>query len=85
MARHSREGELLMAKLYAVVCRNPTGHETIIRSLVFGSAREAERAAAKRDRLPTAVAHGFRHRVALVVENPRQTGPSDKYLLAETP
>lgn len=72
-----------MSELFAVVCRHPSGHDTILRALVFTERDEAGRAANKRDRHPNAIAFGFEHRVEVVTENPQQTGPNDKYLIAQ--
>ncbi len=72
----------MIRELWAVVCVHPNGHETVIRSLVFDNIDQAERAARKRDRLPQAEQLQFRHRVARVTPNPRQTGPNDKFLLS---
>lgn len=70
-----------MRRLYAVVCRH-SGHDTIIRHLVFETETAAQRAAAKRDKQAGALKLGstFAHRVETVVRNANQTGPSDKYL-----
>jgi hypothetical protein len=72
-----------MGDLFAVVCRQPSGHETVLVGLLFDTKTAAKRASAKRNRLANAIAMGFVHRVERVVKNPKATSRSNLYLIAD--